>query len=285
METKGEIYMITCTTNNKRYIGQAVCYKKSKDGVMSKHGSEGRFKAHVNSALKGWHGSRALVNAMKEHGCDKFMLRTLLICDISQMTYYENKMVRSYKTLIPNGYNINTPGIHGRHTIETKNKISQSNKGKVRTDQMKEEMRLIKLKGQTLPRYVYRYVDRGSIGYRVMRHPTLPEKKFTSCNITMEEKLQQAIEYVDSGKVPDNHASYEHDDEWRKTALETRRRSQLLPKYIYETHDNKKNTHGYKVRNHPSKKNRQFVSKAITMEEKLKRAIEYIQQEESSENK
>jgi hypothetical protein len=177
------------------------------------------------------------------------------------------------------------PGFHGRHTIETKNKISQSNKGKVRTDQMKEEMRLIKLKGQTLPRYVYKHVDRGNNGYRVMRHPTLPEKKFISCNLTMDEKLQQAIDYVNMGKVPNNRASYEHDDEWRKKSLETRKRSQLLPKHIYETHDNKRNIHGYQVRNHPSKKNKQFVSKAITMEDKLKLAIEYIQQEESSENK
>lgn len=56
---KGEIYIITCTVTNKRYVGQVVSYIKC-SSTIKKHGTEGRWKKHVNDALSGSNRCRAM---------------------------------------------------------------------------------------------------------------------------------------------------------------------------------------------------------------------------------
>jgi len=300
MDKKGEIYLITCNVNNKKYVGQAVCFVKSKNGRIKKHGTEARWKTHVWCALKGKDRCNALCGAIRKYGEHNFSVKTIYICDVSQLNYYEHKYARHYNSYCPNGYNIRQCSSKGRLSDQTKQKISEKksgsnnhmfgkqhnemskkrislgNTGKVRTDEMKQKMKEIKTKHTGLPQYIYYHQSHSVEGYRVLKHPTLKERKFISAGLSMEDKLKQAIQYVQDGTVPNNTTSYKHDDEWKDKVKITREISKTLPTYVYLTNDNKRGTHGYQVKNHPSKPNKQFVSKQISMEDKLQLAINYI---------
>ena len=280
MENKGEIYLITCLVTHKKYVGQAMCFQRRKNGKLVKHGTEGRWKSHVSTALSNGNGCYALQKALQKYGVHNFTVKTILICELNKLDYFEHKMARTYDTYTPYGYNIKQCSSKGRHAEETKIKISQSNTGKVRDEDYKEKMKQIKTIHTGLPRYIYYLADRGSEGYRVMKHPTLKEKKFLAKSLTMEQKLQQAVSYLEMSTVPINMPVFVRDEDWRDKVRETRQISQTLPKYIYLTNHDSRGIHGYVVRNHPDKKKRQFVSKALTMEDKLKQTIEYANSKE-----
>jgi group I intron endonuclease len=309
MENKGEIYLITCNWTGKKYVGQAVCLIKCKNGTFRKHGMEGRWKIHVWCALAGKDRCNVLCNAIRKYGVDNFSIKPLVICDVSMLNYYEHKMARHYNAYSPGGYNIRQCSSKGRHSTETKEKISakkkgennhmygkhhskqtkakisSANTGKVRDAKVKAVLKSIKTKHTGLPQYVYYCQSHGAEGYRVMKHPTLKERKFVATSLTMEAKLAEAVQYIATGVIPVHKSSYDHDDEWKNNVRETRQISNNLPQYIYMTNNNKRGTHGYQVRNHPNLKNKQFVSKSLSMQDKLALAEQYINsKEESSED-
>jgi len=279
MEKAAEIYLITCKVTNKRYIGQAVCYLKNKDGTLTKHGTEGRWKSHVYSRNYKKSRCRLLANAIKDYGKDAFTVETLLITNIKLINMFEKMFIAKFNTLHPNGYNLNEGGSGGRHHQETKELISKSNTGKVRTDEMKRQMSEIKMVYTGLPEYIYALNDtkRKLFGYRVRKHPTLPEKKFCSKNLTMDQKLQQAIDYLNGIESNIEIPKPTRNQEWRDNLSKSKRTPKNLPKYIYETHDNNKNAHGYIIRNHPIISKKLFVSSKLSMEEKLQLAITYLE--------
>jgi hypothetical protein len=49
-----------------------------------------------------------------------------------------------------------------------------------------------------------------------------------------------------------------------------------LPKYIRSYHDKTNDKHGYRISNHPHLRDRSFLSKSLTMEEKKKLALDYL---------
>lgn len=227
MENKGEIYLITCNINNKRYIGQAICFIKTKN-YLRLHGTEGRWKKHIAEALsKDNNRCKALNSAIRKYGVHNFSIKTILICDIKQLNYYEFKYIRQYNTQCPYGYNIRCGGgskgkqseetiekiriaksginnhMYGKHHTNTsKAKISSSNTGKVRTVDHRKAMSAIKGRKpefQNLPMYIY-YVKKDKFeGYVIKHHPklTLTKKSFTSTKYSLDQKLQMAIKYIE----------------------------------------------------------------------------------------
>jgi hypothetical protein len=50
-----------------------------------------------------------------------------------------------------------------------------------------------------LPKYVRHYRDTsGKEGYRINNHPNLKDKSFLSKNVSMDEKLQLALNYLNN---------------------------------------------------------------------------------------
>jgi hypothetical protein len=279
MENCAEIYLITCKTTKKKYVGQTVCFSKKKDGSLIKRGTQGRWNAHIYSRKKGTIGQcRLLAEVIAEYGKDDFIVETLLIINEKYIDHYEKIFIKAYNTLHPYGYNLQEGGSHGRHHEETKKLISKSNTGKIRTEEHKRHMSEIKMVYKGLPKYIYvlNNSDRNVHGYRILKHPTLPEKKFLSKLLTMEEKLQQAIDYINGVESSIVIPKIKHDKEWHKNNQDSRKKEKNLPEYIYETNDSRKNAHGYIVRNHPSLNKKQFVSQKLSMEEKLQLAINYL---------
>lgn len=107
-------------------------------------------------------------------------------------------------------------------------------------------------RGDRLPLYIFiideKHTKKMLKGYSVERHPTLPKKTFTTSTLTMEEKLQQAKDYLAGNYV-----------------------ERELPKNIYAYGDN-----GFKVIKHRKVPYKLFANTADTKEENLQRAIEHL---------
>lgn len=200
LKDKGEIYMVINIINNKRYIGQAICWTgKNKE---KRHGSEQRWRKHVWSALNNENRCPALSNAIRKYNPENFKVVPLWICDVSQMNYYEQKFTRLYNTITPNGYNIRMVSSKGKHNSESVKKISIAKSGinnhmygKHHSEETKKKMgeaiSYARKKGN-LPQYVYQFKE----GYYLKHHPKLDGKRkmfYSRSQETMEETLQRTM--------------------------------------------------------------------------------------------
>ena len=235
MSRKGEIYMMIFP-NGKRYIGQTV-------QLLTKRLTQHFYCDVKNDILLG--------RAINKYGKHNIKIVTLLLwCDKCQLDYYEVKYIRQYNTRVPCGYNIDKGGSGRLNMSEnTKLKISSSLKGVNKTlehsqniskgrtgiiftpehhknlsisssgsnnshwgvprteiqkrtvgDKNRERMLFSRTNPAytDIPKYIY-VRDAAKKGYEVKRHPTLPNKTFVSKKLSMNDKLQLAIEYIKSG--------------------------------------------------------------------------------------
>lgn len=118
------VYLYTCKTNGKRYVGK----------TSNKYGMKGRAKNGKGYRKGLFH------NAIKKYGWDDF-IGEILKTDLSneEANYWETYYIRKYRTYINyedcNGYNMTEGGDGGEmlgchHTDETKEKISRYFKGR-----------------------------------------------------------------------------------------------------------------------------------------------------------
>ena len=115
LEIYGFIYIIENSINDKYYIGQTVNPSKR----WSKHCSE---KSH----------SRAIYSAIQKYGKENFEFILLENCKSLEELNRREKLWISYTdTVSPNGYNlIEGGGSSGRCSLETRQRISDSKKGR-----------------------------------------------------------------------------------------------------------------------------------------------------------
>jgi group I intron endonuclease len=195
------IYRLT-SPSGKSYIGQ----------VVEKKGVRERWNQHVRTALHDKSkGSTALNSAILKYGRENFQIETL--CKVRQnlKDIVESFCIAFFKTLVPNGYNLQTGGTFTQHSDSTREKRSNSlrtllqnpekrkiwseaKKGKPqdnKNNRKHEEDRL-------LPKYIRRLrkESEGSEGYCIDSHPLCKCKKFTAKKFTMDEKLEMAKAYL-----------------------------------------------------------------------------------------
>ena len=186
----GDIYGLT-SPSGKKYIGQAVKFLKN----GKKWGYLSRWKDHISDS-NGKNYCRLLNNSIKKYGHENFKVELLKECKIDELDYYEKLYIKEINTLSPYGYNLTHGGNSCVQTEETqvlkRNSMIGKNKGKV----YPKKLRKIE-EDNSLPKYIRRYRDNsGKEGYRVSSHPILKSKSFLTKSITMEEKLQLAINYL-----------------------------------------------------------------------------------------
>jgi len=211
----GIIYLIKNTINNKCYIGQTIRTLNV------------RWQEHCNPNDE----CRILNNAITKYTPDVFNISILIECDNSKLNDLEKHYIIEYNTLYPNGYNIKSGGSQGSFHCEnsrekmrlsklgdknpnfgkprndiTKEKISASKKGEKHHFFGKElsfehKIKLSKAHKTTeLPMYLVYLKARPSSyqseGYAITNHPNGKNKYFTSGKISLNEKYQSALEYL-----------------------------------------------------------------------------------------
>lgn len=191
----GDIYCLT-SPSGKKYIGQAV--KNLKNGT--EWGYISRWKEHIRDSRTRDY-CRCLNNSIRKYGHENFKVELLKECLVEELNKYEQQYILELNTLSPNGYNLTTGGNFCQQTKETQllKRISMigKNKGKIYPKRPRK-----RIEDNNLPKYVRYYTDNsGKEGYRVSSHPTLKSKSFLSKSITMEEKLQLAINYLNTGNA------------------------------------------------------------------------------------
>lgn len=194
------IYLII-SPNNKYYIGQV---KESK-------GIQTRWKQHVNTAKRNINeGSRVLNMAILKYGEEEFIIKQLCKIKSSLKDITEQFCISYFNSMVPNGYNLQSGGTFTKHSIETCQKRSKSlkkllknpDKRKIWSNAKKNRSQGIKNnrkheEDKVLPKYIRRI--RGKYeGYCVDSHPLCKCKKFTSKKLTMENKLNLAIQFLNN---------------------------------------------------------------------------------------
>src|SRR5208283_4858742 len=103
------IYKITNTINDKVYIGQT--WKSIKE----------RFCQHKSPNYK---VCIKLHNALNKHGKENFSIQLITMCGTQESAnYWEVYFIEKYKSTT-HGYNLKSGGSYGKHSAETKRKIS-----------------------------------------------------------------------------------------------------------------------------------------------------------------
>ena len=193
----GEIYCLT-SPSGKKYVGQCV---KSLAGGQN-WGYISRWKDHIRDA-KTRNYCRVLNNAINKYGPENFKLEVLKECLVDELDFYENHYIETLNTLSPNGYNLKTGGSKSRDSEETKilkrNSMMGKNKGKVFPKRIRKRE-----EDNILPKYIRYYTDSsGKEGYRIERHPSIKSKSFLGKQITLEERLQLAMNYLNQNTTTD----------------------------------------------------------------------------------
>ncbi len=193
MEHTGDIYVLT-SPSNKHYVGQAVCYLSN----GKKHGYLNRWKQHIYEAKTNKGFCNALDNAIRKYGENSFSVQLVKTCHIDELDYWENYYIEQFSSLHPNGYNLTSGRSNSRQSEITRNKRRTSMMGKNKGKELQRRER-IREEDKDLPKYVRYYTDyNGKEGYRVSHHPLLKEKSFLGKTQTLDEKLQRALEYLNS---------------------------------------------------------------------------------------
>ena len=119
------IYKIWINDSSYIYIGQ------SKD--LGK-----RNRSHIWDLKRGLHNNPKLQNAYNKYGAYHF--EVVELCSEERLNEREVYYIKKQNSLSPRGYNLKEGGDSGRHTEETKAKISAANKGKKRSEEAKANM-------------------------------------------------------------------------------------------------------------------------------------------------
>lgn len=274
LQDKGEIYMIT-SPNGKKYIGQTRCFYTSNSRYI-KAGSKKRFNDHIRCS-KDDNVSTLLGRCIRKYGSHNFKIKTLLICDKSKLNYFEVKYIRQYNTLMPNGLNMVKGGgtIFGmEHSEETKQKIHETQLGKILPNSQKENMskshsentkngNLPPRRIHDLPKYVYHVISKNKEGYEIRHHPILKQKQFTSKKITLNANLERAKQYIEDIDNINN-----------KKVIKEIVKYDDLPRYIRQVTSEK--YEGFEINFHPTFKNKKWTNMTLSMKQKLELAKEYL---------
>jgi group I intron endonuclease len=115
----GFIYQVLNLVSNKCYIGQ------SRQKVPASRWCQHRHQAFVKQSK-----SSALYDAMRSYGLDAFQFNIIATVDDDALNQAEADAIKTYNSMVPNGYNIKAGGDHVPHAEETKRKIGEKSKGR-----------------------------------------------------------------------------------------------------------------------------------------------------------
>ena len=283
-----EIYVVKSVDTGKvKYVGQTALYHHTTRDGPRFNGYQGRWKSHVQTALRNDPKScRILYNAIRKNRPEAYVCESYIWCaSLRDANKWEEQVIADLNTLAPNGYNIKRGGDNHRHHEETKRLISESQKGKVYSDETK--LRISEAKKQIpLPTYIRQCNDskRIQFGFEVHNCPGLEDRKFVS-NKNDEDvlkwQLKRAEDYIAGKHVPEALGNYNRDEAWRKKCQETRAKNiqniSTRPYSEYITDYKDRGSVGYQVLNYPNLQRRSCSNSKLTDDEKYQYIVDYIE--------
>ena len=188
-------YKIINLTTNKIYIGQAVSHILNHKKYRP-YGMEGRFRCHISEAYSNKKNqSKYLNNAIKKYGPNDFKLELITYCEIKEADQIEQKYIKEYNSLFPNGYNLNTGGNVFRHTTESKKRVSQ---GVIKYFKNKKFDRFMILKNNiddNFDKYI-KPLNRKNIQYGYYVYIDGIKADFGGVHIPLEESKNNTIQFL-----------------------------------------------------------------------------------------
>ena len=125
--TRSGIYSITNTVTGHQYIGSAINLSKRK-------------REHMAALRRGDHGNVPLRRAWWKHGEDCFRFSALLLCNASNLLFYEQRAIDVFQPI----YNIcKVAGsrLGARYSEEAKRRLSEQRRSAPRTDAQLRHLR------------------------------------------------------------------------------------------------------------------------------------------------
>ena len=234
----GKIYKISFPGyTDKIYIGQTI---KTLDL---------RLYQHTQDAMNEYNRCPALDAAIRKYTVKNTVIELVMECNVNELDANEITYIKYFNSTVPNGYNIakGGGGNSSQHTDDYKrDKSKQMRKNGIDED---------------LPMYIRKKINKGSPGYTVQK-PGFRTYHFNSPELSMVEKLNLAKECLN--KIDNNDDII--DDGYKQYDF-----TKTLPKYISYLG----RCDGFRVTK-PGFPNRYFKSTKITRDEKLQKAIEYL---------
>ncbi len=108
------IYEFINNSNQKVYVGQAIDYKQ-------------RIRTHKFNLKQD--KNTPFYNALKKYGWENFSINIIEECEENKLNEREVYWIEEKNSLYPNGYNLLEGGNQAKHTDITKQKISSGKKG------------------------------------------------------------------------------------------------------------------------------------------------------------
>lgn len=192
---------------------------------------------------------RLVAKAYEKYG--SFDVETLIEVNNNELNYYEMYYIQHYDTLVPNGYNLTTGGEGGIPSEATKDRMREAHSRRVVHDQWRQAI------SNGLKGHKHSDETKEKIRQARLENPTTPS----------EENRRKINERIRTQEV-------------REKGSKSRRKDNAdIPMYIQTIR--KASNPGYCV-SLPGQSQKHFTSTKLTMEEKLKLAIEYKAQQTSN---
>ena len=145
------IYEITNIVNGKCYIGQTW----NKD-----------LQKYFRNSHRFVKGRTKLYNAILKYGSDNFKIESILVVDTQLEADKQEVFFISQYNSVQNGYNLRSGGSHGRHSEESKRKISEAGKGRKHSEESKKKISASHI-GKKLSTSTKRKMSKAKLGKHV----------------------------------------------------------------------------------------------------------------------
>ena len=206
------IYQIQNIADEKSYIGYASSYEKHGDKDPSRYGGIGRFRRHWSNHLNPDKNRECpeFYNALKDTEPYEWFVYTLKVLENNKkkIKKWEAFYIEKYKTHEPNfGYNIlvsdslsKKSSIDNKYVTDFKKRKEVGNRNRAKGGKLRKSENTV-----DLPTNInYRYdKDRNIIGYfaQIKIDDILYNRAFLSQQVSMEDRLKQAIEFIKNSKI------------------------------------------------------------------------------------
>lgn len=203
-----EIYKITNNINQKIYIGQAVSHIR-KHNKLIPHGTEGRFKTHINEALGNnttKYSCRNLNNAIKKYDVKNFTFQLLYNCNLEDANTLETAEIIKHNSLAPVGYNLTSGCKSVYPSIEFRKNISSGLINSLIDKRINRIMQYNLNINEDYELYITpKYRNKIQCGWRIRLKDIIisdskispnKELEFTAPLISLEENKLRALEFL-----------------------------------------------------------------------------------------